>query len=89
METKHKIAQSFVNILKEWLSEAEFTEVVKRNAEDKDKSICHSHDFCDANMAMDEAFNENLLYLDYTEENINLFSDAWREAKKIMQKESK
>jgi hypothetical protein len=30
------------------------------NASETDKSICHSHDFCDANMAMDEAFTKVL-----------------------------
>lgn len=31
--------------------------VVERNSTEKNSSICHSHDFCDANVFMNAAFN--------------------------------
>ncbi len=49
------LAQEFTRILHTWLTPTEMAEVVKRNATPKYKGCCATHDFCDANMAMDEA----------------------------------
>ena len=43
-------------VLRDTLSPAQMAEVVRRNAAQPDPSICHSHDYCDANMAMAEAW---------------------------------
>lgn len=54
-------AEGFALVLQEWLTEAELAEVRRRNAaEPEGSTVCHSHDFCDANMAMDEAFTRFL-----------------------------
>jgi hypothetical protein len=50
------IAKKFSEVLRDWLTKEEMQNVVDRNRSQTDESICHSHDFCDANMAMDEAF---------------------------------
>lgn len=47
----------FSAVLREWLSERELTLIRARNASDQRRDVCHSHDFCDANMAMEEAFH--------------------------------
>jgi len=54
------LAHEFSRILRDWLTEDEIEQVIERNAEVDDPAICASHDFCDANMAMYEAF-ENIM----------------------------
>lgn len=50
------IAAWFVVTLHKWLDSAEWNGMLARNAKETDPHICHSHDYCDANMAMAEAF---------------------------------
>ncbi len=61
------LANEFSITLHRWFSnphhrarhgEGLMDKVRKRNAAEKDRGICHSHDFVDANMAMSEAFEE-------------------------------
>ncbi|HEX8586188.1 MAG TPA: hypothetical protein VF680_17480 [Allosphingosinicella sp.] len=56
--TTYTLAHGFVNVLREWLSLDELRQVVERNAAQTDPMICHTHDFCDANMAMDKAWRD-------------------------------
>jgi len=58
--TARALAHEFSRILRDWLTEDEIEQVIERNAEVDDPAICASHDFCDANMAMYEAF-ENIM----------------------------
>lgn len=51
------VAKKFSKVLKKWLGKVKMQEVVRLNKENND-SCCASHDFCDANMAMDEAFTK-------------------------------
>ena len=50
-----EIGKRFVTVLEEWLTPAEFEQVRTLN-DSRQPGICHSHDFCDANMAMEQAF---------------------------------
>jgi hypothetical protein len=50
------LADTFVVVLREWLSPGELREVRVLNAQEAHSGVCHTHDFCDANMAMYEAF---------------------------------
>lgn len=51
-----KVALKFAKVLHEWLTPAQMRMVVARNeGMHHDDPCCSSHDFCDANMAMDEA----------------------------------
>lgn len=52
------LAAAFAAILKEWASPEEWVTMRRANAGYSDPTICASHDFCDANMAMDEAFDK-------------------------------
>jgi hypothetical protein len=52
------LAHAFANVLKEWLSDEEMHSINVANWSSDDKSTCASHDFCDANMAMDEAIQK-------------------------------
>jgi hypothetical protein len=60
-DVRHELARTmgrkFSKVLRKWIGEINLQEVVNRNAANDD-SCCASHDFCDANMAMDEAFTK-------------------------------
>lgn len=83
------LAMEFSSVLREWLSEEEMLMVLARNARENDPLICHSHDFCDANMAMDEAarnlgFKEIYDHGESEEEVVRacvFWSAAWAKAK--------
>ncbi len=51
------LAKEFCRILSETLSAEQVAQVLMRNAEEANPSICHSHDFCDANMVMQAALD--------------------------------
>ncbi len=53
--TPEAVAAQFCAVLREWLTPEQLAEAVRLNAERNDGS-CATHDYCDANMAMDEAF---------------------------------
>lgn len=64
-----------------------FHEVVERNRIQKDPRICHSHDFCDANVVMSNAF-EATLGVEFDLQNdwhISVFEDGWTCAKEMWQ----
>jgi len=53
-----QVAVEFSRVLRRWLPAADVAEAVRRNKrEPLGSQICHSHDFCDANEAMVEAFH--------------------------------
>jgi len=84
------IAEAFAGILKEWLSDDEFAEMKAANKAEQDDGVCHSHDYCDANMAMlgalikagaitqDQADADDFDIMDHS----NLWNAAWAYAAK-------
>ena len=80
----NNLAVKFCDVLKEWLTEEELQIVVDRNAIRECDVVCHSHDFCDANMAMDEAWNR--MFKDgcdlSSDADVELWNSAWNLAKK-------
>ena len=50
------LAREFSERLKQTLSAEELNELVLRNRIETTPNICHSHDFCDANMLLHEVF---------------------------------
>lgn len=89
MRQIERLAREFSKVLKEWLPAEDISDIVRLNAMEQDKLVCHSHDFCDANMAMLEA-TENLFIEDFTDLNegnskrselISLVNNAWDMAK--------
>lgn len=83
-----RVGDAFAAVLKGWLSRADFREMRERNAAETDASVCHSHDHCDANMAMDEALRGcgfaamlDAGDLASKEENAHLWNSAWDYAK--------
>lgn len=58
-----QLAERFVTVLKRWAKDRDIARVawdqmLADNAAETDPNICHSHDWCDANMAMAEAFED-------------------------------
>jgi hypothetical protein len=53
------LPQEFSRILQEWFMPALLKQAVARNETAEYKRVCATRDFCDANLAMEEAF-ENL-----------------------------
>lgn len=77
------LANKFSMILRSWLSEEEMQEVIKRNKSETNRSVCHSHDFCDANMAMQEALESfGLTVSADSDEDAALWNGAWNLAQK-------
>jgi hypothetical protein len=58
--------------------------VVERNkTKTKSHDVCHSHDFCDANMAMDTAMKKLGMSTDLNDDTVlALVNAAWELAKK-------
>ena len=83
------VAKTFGGRLAEYLSPEEMAKAIKRNRSERDPKyqimVCHSHDFCDANMAMLEAMEANgyveLMPLD------DGYSSVWRKAWSIAVKQ--
>jgi hypothetical protein len=75
-----KIADGFRSVLRSWLTETQLLEIDARNAlEPGGSQVCHSHDFCDSNMAMLEAVEKVIgreMNIGDDEDNA-LFNDAW------------
>lgn len=78
------LAHAFSKVLKEWLTAEEMETVIKRNnSHHYSDMVCASHDFCDANMAMNKAFNRVLRRnaLVHSDKDITLWNSAWNVAK--------
>ena len=78
-----ELANEFIKTIQRWLGPQDCELVDERNRAEEDDRICHTHDFCDANMAMDEAY-ENLWRLspNLRDEAVqDEWSDAWMLAK--------
>ncbi|CAN7780276.1 hypothetical protein LJR296_007953 [Cupriavidus necator] len=72
------VAAAFSRILHEALTKAEMEEVVARNRSLINTSSCASHDFCDANELMAEAFTEAGIDFDAdSDEHLKLWNAAW------------
>lgn len=54
--TIETLALEFSQGLHAYLTPEQMSEVVERNKNETDPNICHSHDFCDANMFLHEVF---------------------------------
>ena len=77
------LATEFSAELLRTIGKKELARVVRLNRIQTDKGICHSHDFCDSNEVMMEAFEECFKQpIDLAEnDHMNLMDLAWNEAK--------
>lgn len=56
--TPTAVAVAFSKVLRGWLTKDQMVKVLALNKREKNPMVCHSHDFCDANMAMDAAIKK-------------------------------
>ncbi len=88
-----ELSNAFAKVLHEWLTPEQMEEVNRLNVTPKYDGCCATHDFCDSNMAMDEAFKLTFgrSFTFYDEEipetekqnaaDTDLFNAAWDMAK--------
>lgn len=78
-----QIAQAFVRKLREYLSPEQWAEMAQLNREESNPDICHSHDFCDSNVFIADAFEEVMgREVDLqSEADVDLLNAAWDHAK--------
>lgn len=86
-ELTQRVAAEFCRTLCDWLGNTRMLMVVARNKKETDNGVCHSHDFCDANMAMLAAHEAVFMSLSHkyefdgeNEEQISLWNAAWKMA---------
>jgi hypothetical protein len=53
-KTAKMVARKFSQLLRKEM-QADLDIAIKRNRAERDHGVCHTHDFCDANMVMDAA----------------------------------
>ena len=92
MTQAQTLAAEFATRLRWALNADEWAEMCRRNVAETHSAVCHSHDFCDANLVMDAAFKavtgasigerEEAGNGGMTDAEIELWSDAWTIAKR-------
>ncbi len=85
MSNTEKLAREFARLLKIEVGEDDFNTIAKQTEKYKTAGVdtCVSHDFCDSNMLMNDAFN-NLYGEDINPINaldLQLVNEAWELAK--------
>lgn len=82
MKQTIELSRAFCKALGRMLTPAEIAEAVRHNKIEANPGICHSHDHCDANVAMIEALEACGLELDVQDEAQHaLCNAAWDMAK--------
>lgn len=75
-----KVGKRFAEIVRRDLAD-DLEEIVRRNLTDQYENCCATHDFCDANMLMDEAFRDVVGQELRTDSDVDLFICNWAWAK--------
>ena len=55
-EKTRQLALNFVALVCREFDEKTLSEIRRRNRAETNPSVCHTHDFCDANLLMDDAW---------------------------------
>ena len=77
---ERQIGDAFACLLLAEIGRAKLAEVIRRNGIDRDPRVCHSHDFCDANMVMADALLDAASIVDFDaddDEQAALWNRAW------------
>lgn len=81
------VARQFCDLMREQLGEHGIGEVVHLNSKEANPEVCHTHDFCDANLVMNDALEECGVRMDWDSEDgmpdwiLALWNEAWKLAK--------
>lgn len=83
MEQITLLSAEFSKVIREWLTEEELQKAIELNNSEKYKNCCATHDFCDPNEAMLQAFEKvQGRELNFqSEEDSILVDQAWTKAK--------
>jgi hypothetical protein len=78
------LAVEFCDAMRDALTPEQMRQVVERNLAETDPGVCHSHDFCDANMVLHEVFMQH--GMDLAKEDtpaawVDLWNRTWNLAK--------
>lgn len=78
-----KLALEFTRILNDWLTPEEIAEINRRDATPEYKDCCATHDFCDPNEAILQAYKTvyGVEPSAINQKQLNTMSNAWKEAK--------
>lgn len=79
-----RLSSAFCEVLEHHLSRANIERAIELNRAEKNADVCHTHDFCDANMTMLEAW-EWCFNRDFDANNdkdLEVWNAAWDLAKK-------
>lgn len=85
-EDYQKMAVIFKRLLLAEVGEKNFESIFLLNDQEADPRICHSHDYCDANVVMAQAFSE-VFGFDVDSQNeghADVWNAAWDLAKRTM-----
>lgn len=79
-----QLAREFARLFREAVTPEQLQECIKLNRREGDAMICHSHDYLDANMTMDEAFTRVVGKECNPDDTVDalLWGTAWTLAKK-------
>ncbi len=71
MNMRKTVATTFLELIKEYVGDENYAEICARNSAEQSLYICHTHDFCDANVFMAAAMHVHGLCtaVDITEED--------------------
>jgi hypothetical protein len=77
------LGREFAGVLRSWLTPTQMAQVLRSNAQPENKAVCASHDYCDANQAMLDAFTRVFkVEMDLSDEDCTtLWGTAWDLAK--------
>ena len=82
------LALTFSHVLKNWLQPAELIKIIELN-DGETSNACYTHDFCDANQAMIDAFMKVFnrtpkMQFEYDVDiyDVDIINAAWEMAKK-------
>jgi len=83
LPSKEILADQFITVIQDWLTVCQCQEIDKLNRLETSPLVCHTHDYCDANEAMDQALTACGVETDtQKEEQRQLWNGAWEIAKK-------
>ena len=78
------IAVRFLDLFLKQEGLRRWQQVCERNRKETEANVCHTHDFCDANMLMEQAFEELFLSVDVENEaDRQRWNAAWDVAFRI------
>ncbi len=86
-EQVKRLAEEFTRVLKSWAKPGQWAKMVKDNAANAGDGSCASHDFCDANQAMIEAYTKvkGKEPVANDDGDIAFITEAWNLAKRLWQ----